>query len=164
MPGEKMDKSLTISKYYEDDHDRLDDLFQKFQKTKAIDFAAAKEYFVQFKFGLQRHIIWEEDILFPFFERKIGTSFGNPVHVMKLEHREIGRLLELIHNKVREGDPNSDSEEQELLSYLGRHNMKEENILYPAMDRAADGDDLDSIFKEMRDLPEEKYAVCCHHG
>src|SRR5688572_9257823 len=158
-----MNKNVTISKYYEDDHDRLDELFRNFQETKRSDFDKAKEYFVQFKFGLQRHIIWEEDILFPFFERKVGTSFNQPVYVMKLEHRQIGKLLELIHNKVREGDPNSDHEEEQLLSFLGNHNRKEEHILYPSIDQAVSEEDLHSLFKAMNDLPEVKYATCCEH-
>lgn len=156
-----MKQTLTISKYYEEDHDRLDGLFNSFQQNKRTDFSRAREYFVQFKFGLQRHIIWEEEILFPFFEQKIGEAFSRPVYMMRLEHRQIGKLLEMIHNKVREGDPNTDKEEQELLSFLGNHNVKEEQILYPAIDDAATGEDLESIFNKMNDLPAERYEVCC---
>lgn len=42
----------TISTFYEQDHDRLDELFKTFQKFKRSDFAKAKEAFKEFKFGL----------------------------------------------------------------------------------------------------------------
>jgi regulator of cell morphogenesis and NO signaling len=51
----------TIRTYYERDHDRLDELFTTFQRLKRSDFAKAKEAFKEFKVGLQRHIVWEEE-------------------------------------------------------------------------------------------------------
>ncbi len=156
-----MQQTLTISKFYEEDHDRLDGLFKSFQERKRTDFLRARESFIQFKFGLQRHIAWEEEILFPFFEQKLGASISQPVQVMRLEHRQIGKFLELIHNKVREGDPNTDKEERELLMFLENHNMKEEQILYPAIDQAATREDIESIFKTMDTLPLDKYEICC---
>ena len=79
----------SVSIYYGQDHDRLDDLFTKHQQLKRTDFAKAKEYFKEFKFGLQRHIVWEEDILFPLFEEKTGMRGGGPTAVMRMEHRII---------------------------------------------------------------------------
>ena len=154
-----MYEGMTISQFYESDHDRLDGLFKKFQQSRLSDFGRACEFFDEFKLGLQRHIIWEEEILFPYFEEKTGMSFSQPVYVMKLEHRQIGRLLELIHNKLREGDPNTDREEQELLSFLGHHNIKEEVILYPAIDQAATRQDIEAILTAMNELPQEKYFL-----
>ena len=63
---------------YEQDHDRLDELFKTFQQLKRSDFPKAKEAFKEFKFGLQRHIVWEEDLLFPLWEKKTGMSEGGP--------------------------------------------------------------------------------------
>jgi regulator of cell morphogenesis and NO signaling len=153
---------LSISHYYEVDHDRLDDLFKNFQNLKHSEFLRAKEFFVAFKFGLQRHIIWEEEILFPFFEEKTGIHSGGPTEVMRREHRQIGEHLEAIHKKVQAADPNSDEEEKMLLAALSVHNMKEENILYPAIDRAANASDMETIFKDMKNVKEERYSECCH--
>jgi iron-sulfur cluster repair protein YtfE (RIC family) len=86
-----------ISIYYETDHDRLDDLFKNFQQLKRSDFSKAKQFFKEFKIGLQRHIIWEEEILFPLFEEKTGLKNGGPTEVMRLEHRQIKTHLETIH-------------------------------------------------------------------
>jgi iron-sulfur cluster repair protein YtfE (RIC family) len=151
-----------ISEYFEKDHNRLDELFKNFQEWKFKDFSKAKEYFVAFKQGLQRHIVWEEEILFSLFERITGLSNEGPTYVMKLEHRLIGEKLEAIHKKVQIKDPNSDLEEKELLSVLSEHNDKEEKILYPAIDQLAErSGGTQEIFQKMWDIPEERFKTCC---
>ena len=57
-----MREQKTITEFFEKDHDQLDELFKTFQKLKRSDFSNAKEAFEAFKFGLQRHIVWEEDL------------------------------------------------------------------------------------------------------
>ena len=109
-----MSEQKTITEFYEQDHDRLDELFKIFQQLKRSDLAKAKEAFKEFKFGLQRHIVWEEDQLFPLWEEKTGMSEGGPTFVMRAEHRQIGQQLEAVHDKVAEQNPDSDQEEQAL--------------------------------------------------
>lgn len=156
-----MSDQNTISTFYEQDHDRLDELFKTFQQLKRSDFAKAKEAFKDFKFGLQRHIVWEEDLLFPLWEEKTGMSEGGPTFVMRAEHRRIGQQLEAIHNKVAEQNPDSDQEEQALLDLLGSHNMKEERVLYPSIDQVTSVEERETVFRNMNNIPEERYRVCC---
>lgn len=151
----------TITQYYEADHDRLDQLFLKFQSLKRSDYPKAKEYFREFKFGLQRHIIWEEEILFPLFESKTGITHGGPTEVMWQEHRLIGKYLENIHEKVKVVNPESDDDEKMLLNTLFMHNQKEEQILYPAIDRSIIDDERAAVFSSMKNTPEERYRQCC---
>ena len=157
-------KNIVISTYFEADHDRLDQLFKDFQAFKREDYSRAKEYFVAFKHGLQRHIVWEEDILFPLFERMTGMTGSGPTHVMRLEHRQIAEHLESVHKKVKIGDPNSDEEEKGLLSVLSTHNQKEESILYPAIDHAVTEEDKEAVFEAMKNIPDERYLVCCQNA
>jgi iron-sulfur cluster repair protein YtfE (RIC family) len=156
-----MSEQKTICEFYEQDHDRLDELFKTFQKLKRSDFAKAKEAFKAFKFGLQRHIVWEEDVLFPLWEEKTGMSEGGPTFVMRAEHRQIGQQLEAIHGKVADQNPDSDQEEQALLDLLGPHNMKEERVLYPAIDQLTSAEDRETVFRNMKNIPEERYKLCC---
>lgn len=144
-----------------DDHDRLDHLFRQFQQTKRLDFSRAKEFFKEFKFGLQRHVVWEESILFPLFERKTGQA--GPTDVMRAEHRRIGDRLEAIHQKVKRQDPASDDTEAELLALLDAHNQKEETVLYPAIDRLTSDEEKADTFRAMEEVPAEAYRVCCGH-
>lgn len=156
-----MSEQQTISAFYEQDHDRLDGLFKTFQQMKRSDFARAKEAFKEFKFGLQRHIVWEEDLLFPLWEEKTGMADGGPTFVMRNEHRQIGQQLEAIHRKVADQNPDSDQEEQALLNLLGSHNMKEERVLYPALDQVTSAEERETVFRNMKTIPEDRYKVCC---
>jgi iron-sulfur cluster repair protein YtfE (RIC family) len=156
-----MSERKTISTFYEQDHDRLDELFKTFQKFKRSDFAKAKEAFKEFKFGLQRHIVWEEDLLFPLWEEKTGMCDGGPTFIMRNEHRQIAQLLEALHDKVAEQNPDCDQEEQALLNLLGSHNMKEERVLYPAIDQVTNEEERETVFRNMDNIPEERYRVSC---
>ncbi len=154
-------KQKTITSTFEIDHDRLDELLKEFQAFKRIDYPKAKEFFKEFRTGLRRHIVWEEEILFPLFEQKTGFTEGGPTHVMRLEHRLIGRYLEALHEKVRIQNPESDEEEKLLLSALAVHNQKEESILYPAIDHSVNDTERASVFAAMQDLPDARFAGCC---
>ena len=156
-----MSDQNTISKFFEKDHDRLDELLKTFQQLKRSDFPKAKEAFKAFKSGLQRHIVWEEDLLFRLWETKTGMSDSGPTPVMRNEHRQIGQLLEAIHGKVAAQNPDSDQEEQALLDILGSHNRKEERALYPAIDQVAGAEERETVFQNMENIPEERYKLCC---
>ncbi|MBI4395933.1 MAG: hemerythrin domain-containing protein [Elusimicrobia bacterium] len=154
-----------ISSYFEADHDRLDLLFQQFQTDKRRDYGKAKNNFRAFIRGLKRHIVWEEDVLFPAFESLSGMpADAGPTEVMRQEHRMIGEVLEVLHDKVRRADPGSDAEEASLLQILGNHNMKEENILYPSIDQLVPPQEAAGLFLAMEMVPEERYNSCCGHS
>jgi iron-sulfur cluster repair protein YtfE (RIC family) len=146
--------------FYAHDHDELDGFLKVFQSLKRSDPARAKQFFRQFKFGLQRHIFWEDEILFPVFESKTGMKDSGPTAVMRQEHVLIKGALEALHLKVREGDPDSDAEEKALIEILSGHNDKEENILYPAIDKLTTLEEREILFKQMKDVPEERFARC----
>lgn len=151
----------SVRQYFEEDHDRLDSFFNEFQGLKRKDAPVAKRKFKAFLTGLTRHIVWEEEILFPLFEGKTGMMNSGPTEVMRQEHKMIHRHLEAIHAKVRVADPESDAEEAALLDVLQAHNMKEERILYPAIDAGLDAKAIKRVKTEMDALPAERYAVCC---
>jgi hemerythrin superfamily protein len=151
----------TIQHFFQEDHERLDGLFKTFQALKRSDYPKAKESFIQFKFGLQRHIVWEEEILFPLWERQSGMAEVGPTMVMRAEHRQIGEHLEAIHQKVQREDPQSDQDEQRLLAVLAAHNKKEELVLYHAIDNILNEADRASIYAAMHNIPEERYKTCC---
>jgi len=156
-----MSEAKTISEFYEKDHDQLDELFKTFQRLKRSDFAKAKEAFEAFRIGLQRHIVWEEDLLFPLWEKKTGRFEEGPTVVMRVEHRQIKQQLEAIHGKAGEQNPDSDKEEQALLDLLGSHNRKEERAFYPAIDQVANAEEREAVFQDMKNIPEERYKLCC---
>lgn len=151
----------SIQATFDADHDRLDALFADYVQWKRTDYPRARAAFKEFKFGLQRHIVWEESILFPLFEQKTGINQGGPTAVMRTEHRRIGDCLEAIHQKVKAQDPDSDREDQALLEALTVHNEKEETVLYPWLDRLLGDEDRAAVLDAMARVPEDAYKTCC---
>ncbi|MCL4384590.1 hemerythrin domain-containing protein [Patescibacteria group bacterium] len=149
-----------ILDYMSKDHDRLDKIYQEFQKVREKDKEEARDLFHEFKTGLQRHIIWEEDILFPLFEEKTEAKENGPTEVMRQEHREIKEVLEKIHDEVRQGT-GGQKLDKELYGILEEHNRKEEMILYPWIDRAISEKEAKEIFVKMKQIAPERYNHCC---
>ena len=154
--------SNKVLEFMEKDHDRLDKIFEEFRKTKDTSMPKARTMFHDFKTGLQRHIVWEEEILFPIFEKETGMRDSGPTSVMRLEHRQIKGFLEEIHKKVVEGNADGiDELEDGLLEVLKGHNYKEENVLYPWIDKETNEQERTKAFLKMKNLPPEKYNKCC---
>jgi len=151
----------TVHQHFTEDHRRLDRLMQTFQSQKRSDFVAASSAFHEFRLGLRRHIVWEEELLFPFFEKLSQGGVGGPTQVMREEHRLIKDALENLHEKVGSSDPDCDAQVQALMDLLSVHNRKEENILYPMFDETLDPAARARLFRQMEELPPERDAGCC---
>ena len=140
----------TILEFMNEDHDRLDNKIRKYSTEKLVDIEQAESIFLFFKSELERHIIWEEDILFPVFERKTGIKDGGPTSVMRMEHIQIKDHLQKIQRKLRAKkiqDPCG--EEVALFKLLESHNQKEENILYPGIDNLTSEQEKDQMIKRI---------------
>ena len=140
----------TILEFMSVDHDRLDNKIRMYSTEKLVDIERAESIFLSFKNELERHIIWEEDILFPVFEKKTGIKDGGPTSVMRMEHNQIKNHLQEIkrklHTKINQ-DPCK--EEVALFKMLESHNEKEENILYPGIDNLTSEQEKKQIIKQM---------------
>ena len=136
------------------DHDRLDELeTTAFRLLEAGDVHAATETFSKFAFGLDRHIRFEEEILFPAFEDAACIpSHAGPTAVMRMEHVEIRALLWSIGAAVsRGGAPDLVTLRSRFHSILGSHNDKEEQVLYPSVDRML-GTEADGIVEKIQKM------------
>lgn len=138
----------TINEHFTQDHDRLDELFLQYRQLKATDRGQAARSFQEFKAGLEQHIIWEEEILFPSFERTTGHT-GGPTEVMRWEHREIRSILDAMATKLASADFATEAEEAGLLAVLEPHNFKEESVLYPMIDQVTGAQERSEIFTRM---------------
>jgi len=61
----------------------------------------------------------------------------------------------MLHLKVQKNNPDSDAEENILVDLLSRHNYKEENIIYPAIDKLATAEEKQVLFKQMEGFPKK---------
>lgn len=141
----------SINQHYTEDHRHLDGLFHEFQELKATDHWKAKKSFFEFKTGLERHIIWEEEILFPAFDEKLSHLQDGPTAVMRLEHQEIRKHLDAIAGKLADENFETEEDEQMLETVLCPHNHKEEGILYPMMDHVFSEQERAGMFLKMND-------------
>ncbi len=137
--------TTSINEHFTEDHERLDERFHQFQTLKTSNRVKAVNDFMEFKSGLEKHIVWEEEILFPSFEKKFG-HLGGPTEVMRWEHWEIRKYLNAIAAKLAQDDNDTDVEEMGLQSVLCPHNHKEESILYPMIDQVIGTEERAGIF------------------
>ncbi len=133
-----------VTQYFQADHERLDILYSAFKQRFENDNADYQSYFNLFKQGLEKHIQWEEQLLFPEFEQRSGMTSGGPTFVMRHEHAVIKQLLDNIQQHTENKTAVIEHCSQ-LENVLNAHNHKEENILYPAIDNLLSGDDVQSL-------------------
>jgi iron-sulfur cluster repair protein YtfE (RIC family) len=140
----------TILEFISEDHDRLDNKIKMYSTEKLVNVERAEGIFILFKSELERHIIWEEDILFPIFESKTGIKDGGPTSVMKMEHIQIKNHLQEIKRKLHAKNIQDPcKEEVALFKVLESHNQKEENILYPEIDNLTSEHEKELMIKQM---------------
>ena len=144
-------QTQSINQHYTEDHQRLDNLFHEFQELKSANRRKAEQVFHEFKADLERHIVWEEEILFPAFEEKFNHLQDGPTMFMRLEHQEIRKYLDAIAGKLAEENFETDDEEMRLEAILCPHNHKEEGILYPIMDHVFSEQERTGMFLKMND-------------
>lgn len=151
---------FSICEFFEKDHDRLDLFFRDYLKLKHANFAEAKKNFVAFKHGLEKHIAWEKDVLFPIFQKKTGITEG-PILVLEEEHRQILKMLQQINSRIQKNDISSNRSEHDLIVILGHHTVKEENVLYPVLDHLLTVDEKKDLLMKMQSIPENTTNIWC---
>jgi regulator of cell morphogenesis and NO signaling len=131
------------------DHNRLDEMFKQFRSEKNTNLSEAEKLFSEFKAGLERHIVWEEEMLFPLFESRTGMRNEGPTAVMRIEHRQIKELLERIRSKIETKDTTTGDFENSLVDILSAHNQKEEGVLYPWFDNSLSAREREEALAKM---------------
>ena len=137
----------TVQQHYGRDHQRLDELFHRFQERQKNDFSEASRLFAEFKAGLDRHIVGKEILLW--FDAKMDHPPDSPTAIMCWEHEHLRRYLARIEQNLSRHDTESELVQIAFLSLLGAHNEKEERILYPMMDEMLGEEERSNVFAEM---------------
>jgi len=126
-----------IGNFLTADHRRCDELFARAEDAAATgDWPGCAAAFDGFQQALEHHLGMEEEVLFPAFEERTGMV-GGPTMVLRGEHGQMRELAELAGNAAQRRS----AEEflghcETLLILMQQHNMKEENVLYPMVDRS----------------------------
>lgn len=141
----------TVTGFFQDDHRRLDDVYERFQQARKAGAEEALAPLQELTDGLRRHIAWEEEHLFPLFEQRTGMSLAGPTAAMRREHRHIEQLLDALHDALGAGR-SQELERQEAVfaDILAQHNAKEEQVLYPSIDNLLSEDACADLFRRIR--------------
>jgi len=141
-----------ILEFMRDDHRACDHLLTEAENAlSAKKTDEAKRLFESFFQATNHHFDMEERELFITFEKRTGM-IGGPTQMMRYEHQQLRSLLESMRvalNEKRNNDFFGIGESMMIM--LQQHNMKEEQMLYPMIDRAlgTDAELMVQILKEM---------------
>lgn len=137
-----------VQGFFEVDHREIDAIF------RSVDFLSQKEAeagFREFDRRLERHIRWEEEILFPAAAQAAPELEAGPLRVMRLEHEEIRREKAAAAAALSAGDgPRAASHAQAMARFLAEHNIKEEQVLYPACQELVPSAERERIMSRIR--------------
>ncbi len=130
-----------ILTFMREDHRACDHLY-----TDAENALAAKKVdeahtlFDQFYRATNHHFDMEEKELFITFEKRTGMM-GGPTQMMRYEHQQLRSQLESMKTALSEGrHTDFFGIGESFMIMLQQHNMKEEQMLYPMIDRTLGGD------------------------
>jgi iron-sulfur cluster repair protein YtfE (RIC family) len=141
----------TIADYMQRDHQRLDEILADVVcMVDDGELERADYNFGDFDKGMARHIRMEEGALFPAFEAR-SPAGAHPVAVMQREHRLIEAALGEMRVALACGKAAAFRDAHaRLVEVLRAHNVKEERILYPAIDRALGAEERADFIARMR--------------
>ena len=125
-------------------HERLDWLFRAHQEALLVrDIGRARELLAAFERDLVDHMRFEEERLFPIYERA-GRIEGGGLTLYRNEHGKLLHFVSRMGEALAALQPDELGRIIELLDYEARfknlmthHDLRERNILYPTLDRVA---------------------------
>ena len=130
-----------ILEFMRDDHRMCDHLYTEAENSlvdKKVD--EAKTLFDEFYRATTHHFDMEEHELFITFEKRTGMM-GGPTQMMRYEHQQLRSQLEAMLQALNNGKYDDFfGIGESFMIMLQQHNMKEEQMLYPMIDRALGGD------------------------
>ena len=142
-----------ILEFMRDDHRACDHLYTEAENALAAKKTeSAKELFEAFSSATNHHFDMEEKELFITFEKRTGMM-GGPTQMMRYEHQQLRSLLESLRLALEENRPTDFfGIGESMMIMLQQHNMKEEQMLYPMIDRTF-GCDAELMIQTLKDMP-----------
>lgn len=127
----------SIGEFMKRGHRECDEAFARAEQAASrTDWPAAAAGFDAFHAAIAQHLAMEEGVLFPALGEATGMSRGGPIRVMLIEHEQMRGLFEAMKQALDTRDGNQYLGHCEsLLVLMQQHNVKEEGILYPMMDK-----------------------------
>lgn len=144
-----------ISTLMSQDHRDCDNAYEMIETfLEQKNFTMAKNAFVKWRDTNLKHFSIEEEILFLETIKAMGVKIP-PIMVMEMEHVQIRNCFLEIEKSLQAEDITKFHQLAEAcMIMIQQHNMKEEQILYPIIDRAilaTQEDVLSTISKKLNE-------------
>ncbi len=125
----------TLAEFMSTDHKACDNAFAYAEEIALNDdWSNAEKAFATFLHDMDTHFRMEEEVLFPALLDAGGPT--GPVQMMRMEHAQMNDLIKQMSAAITSKNSNKYGGLSEtLLIVMQQHNLKEEQILYPIMDR-----------------------------
>lgn len=131
-----------VAEYRQAEHQWLDDVF-----GRICEGDERASWLPVYAHGLRRHLRLEEEHLAPTYQLLAEGRGDGPMAVMDFEHDQIRALLDEL---VAAPDARFDEQVALLLAVLGPHSQKEEQYLYPTIDRLLGPDEAHALVLRMQ--------------
>lgn len=141
-----------ILEFMRDDHRACDHFYADAESALlAKEGEKAKTLFEQFAQATLHHFDMEEKELFLAFEKRTGMM-GGPTQMMRYEHQQLRSLIESMRLALAENRTDDFfGIGESMMIMLQQHNMKEEQMLYPMIDRAL-GEDAEPMIRKLQEM------------
>jgi hemerythrin-like domain-containing protein len=153
-----------ISDYIADDIERLGELFNVYRTLGEKDSQKTRDLLHSYMAGVRRHIQWEEKILFPLLEARLGLENRGPAGRLREEHREIESLVRAIHDRVIKKRLEARDEEADLIAIMDAHNESARAGLYSMLDQSLNDAEKLKAYKSMKEAPLPSGNPCCEQA
>lgn len=135
------------------DYNATDQLFARLNgKSKYPDVILH-----ELKNRLKRHFAWEEQVLFPEYEKKAGAMGKQIVSRPKGEHQHIQNvLIEDIEKQINStSTPDAANTLSGLIEILQMHKEMEQDIFYPWFEKNLNGHEINQLVERLKN----KYLI-----
>ena len=141
---------MEIRDFMTQDHQRLDQALKDFAGISTNDPTLKMELFHRVRAVLERHMAWEEEILFPCIERRSGMHMPGPSALVQFQHQRIKALLEKLSVQIVNKEKEVDESQEALIALLTLHAEEEEKVLYPWIELCLCEEDRKEALKKMK--------------
>lgn len=143
---------VSINDYMMKDHAACDAAFERAaDAARGANWPVLQSEASAFLAHIARHIVLEEELLFPAFEDGTGMSAGGPTETMRSEHEQMQPLFAQMRDAAAAKNAAGYLDaSQALHDILLQHNMKEEQMMYPMLDQSLGAQAAAAMVEECR--------------
>lgn len=146
------------------EHDNLNALFNNYCNLKENKNISHKDAFQKFANALHCHMLWEERILFPLFEQKLGAYYIEITKDIKEEHVQLLNYLKTLYAKIQKEETDTEQDEQKLITTLFKHENKEETILHPEIVKHFSEEEIKRALQAASEISSDIFKDSVHEG